>query len=372
MRFLLLLLAPLDWALLAFVVAAEIAGRALRLLRPIRLPELPLCKPECSCVMVSWHAKAALKESLPALHRAVRKEGGNHEIIVVVDFEVGEDTEEYVRANFPSVRILTTDRPLYFARATRLGIRAATRDIVVLVDNDVIVDEDFLAPLIEGLREPRTFGVASCVRESSDSHQQETGLTRMSFHGRGIYWKHEPILAKEQKADFVEVSWLHREAYAFDRRKFHTVGNFDDLYDPVYFEDADLSWRAWRFGWKCLLATKSSVSHQHRRAVPEAGRAFLQTIVQRNSYIFVWKNITDIPRLVRYCCTETWIRSHRAHSRTSVKIELRALGAAIKRLPRILRTRIRIDRMSTKTGTQEVLLARQTSSELAQIPHEVV
>lgn len=288
-------------------------------------------------------------QSLPALLRALKKHGGNHEIIVVIDHESGDGTEQYVRTEFPEIKVIVAARSLFFGAATRLGVRTATRDVVVLMNNDTVVQEDFMEELIRPFTQADVFGVASRVCDDS-THHGESGKTRANFQSGRILWMHEPVTPNDLARKFCEVSWLHRGAFAFDRRKYHCLGGFDHIFDPLYFEDADLSFRAWKLGWKCLLAANSRISHVHNLQVPHAGQNFLHTILQRNAYLFVWKNVTDLRLLAWHFGAGTWRRFRRANTTTSINIEWRALRGAAKRLPRILRQRIRIARMTADRG----------------------
>jgi GT2 family glycosyltransferase len=54
---------------------------------------------------------------------------------------------------------------------------------------------------------------------------------------------------------------------AYDRRKFLELGGFDPLLHPFYVEDADVSYMAWKRGWKVLYAPGSIVFHEHRGTI---------------------------------------------------------------------------------------------------------
>lgn len=370
--FLLVAFGMADLVLMVVIVCVELVGRLLRKLRPIQVPSFPSCRPECTFVMITWHGKQALKQSMPALVRAVQKVGGNHEIIVVVDYEIGEGTENYLRNNFPDVRVVASNRSLYFNAATRLAISKATRDIVVVVNNDAIVDENFLPPLLKAFGDPAVFGVASRVVEHGGGG--ESGKTLAKWRDGRIVWCHEPVTNADEEREFCEVSWLHRGAYAFDRRKFHCLGNFDHIYDPLFFEDADLSLRAWRAGWKCLLATNSKIKHQHPSGLQDRGKEFSQTIMQRNGYIFFWRNIDDVHGLTSHFVGNTRRRIHKARELTSARTEMRAFVGACKRLPRIITTRIRLDRMSVRSTTEVLgtLSGMHPDQTSVQTPREAV
>jgi glycosyltransferase involved in cell wall biosynthesis len=80
---------------------------------------------------------------------------------------------------------------------------------------------------------------------------------------------------------------------AVDREKFLQLGGFDRLLRPLYVEDVDLSYRAWKRGWKVLFCPQSKVIHKHRSTSGRLDRASLERIIQRNHLLFIWKNISD-------------------------------------------------------------------------------
>jgi GT2 family glycosyltransferase len=354
--FFILLLASVDWIVLMVLVCVELVGRAWRRISPDCPPVFPPCRPECSFIVGTWHAKQALTQSLPALLQAVRSHGGDHEVILVVDYESRDGTEEYVRRTFPEVKIVVGDHPLYFNGASRLGIKTATRDIVVLVNNDVLVDESFVAPLIAPFNDPNVFGVASHMAESAGFG--ETGKTTIHFNGCDFNWVHDAVVASDPP--YCAVSWLHRGALALDRRKYHLLGGLDDLYDPLYFEDADLSYKAWKVGWKCVFSSKSRVTHNHRLEVSSAAQNFLHMVVRRNATIFFWKNINNLRMLLVHFGKSSVKRACRAkRAGRGSRIELHAFFAALKRLPIIVRRRLRIARWIVRSDREVLAWQKQ-------------
>lgn len=289
-------------------------------------------------------------QSLPALVRAVQRHGGDNEIVVVIDYESSDGTDEYVRRNFPQVRAIVAGHPLYFNAATRLGIDSSTRDVVVLINNDVTVQEDFLSQLLESFTDSSVFGVATRISDAATA--LETGKTVVQRQDGILTWRHVPVTREDEERGYCPVSWLHRGAYAFDRRKYTWMRGLDDLYDPLYFEDADLCMRAWKIGWKCLLAVNSKVSHQHRVDFPAAGTNFVRMITRRNAYIFCWKNITDFRWLAQHFWTATRRRARHVNDRAGLVLELRALAGALRRLPQLLKRRLRMARMSVVKDSQ--------------------
>ena len=346
-----LLLAPLDWMVLGALVATALAGRAWRFFAPAIPPSFAPCQPECTIVVVSWHGRDALARSLPPLCEAVRHHGGGHEIVVIVDHAGIDGTSEWLAAQFPRVKALRAERNLDYGKSVRRGIEAAARDVVVLVDNDALVERDFLAGLLAPLANPLVFGVASSV-VASPGAGPETGRTRACVAGADIVWSHEPLAPSE---DPQPVSWLHRGAVAIDRRKYRWLKGFDALFDPFFFEDADLAHRAWKAGWSCVVAPSSRIARDHG-GEPGTGPErdeFLAAIALRNAHTFFWKNIDDVPLLAAHCLAAAGRRLRRSRAGIRAKVELAGYFAALDRLPVILRRKIDVVRRARR-GDREV------------------
>lgn len=247
-----------------------------------------------SVVIPSWNGKDLLERYLPSVVEAVA-ENPDHEILVV-DNGSSDGTAAWIRARFPQVRLLEPARNLGFAGGANLGVRAARNDIVVLLNNDMRVHRDFLAPLLEGFRDPEVLAVSAQIFFADpERRREETGLTEGWWENGSLRVRHrqDPAIAS-----LFPCFYGGGGSCAFDRRKFLALGGFDELFAPFYFEDADLGYRAWKRGWKVLYQPSSHVWHQHRGTI---GRRFpdrrIQAVVQRNRILFAWKNIHDWRKL---------------------------------------------------------------------------
>ena len=372
-RFCLSLLAPLDWGIGTLLLLAEALSRVVRRFAPKQAPSMP--PPDirrCSIVVLSWEGKDLLAESLPPLLEAVRRHGGDHEIIVV-DNGSTDGTSDYVQTHFPSVRLVRSERNIYYTGGNNLGVQAATRDIVVLLNNDMIVDPNFLDPLLKGFDQPDVFAVSSQVFFADpNKRREETGKTRARFNGCDLDWSHDSILSSDEQRGYVPVFWAHGGAAAFDRRKFRWLGGLDTLYDPFYVEDADLSYRAWKVGWSCLLAVHSHVLHKHRATnSPRYGEPFVARIVRRNQHLFIWKNFTDLRKLAAHFSRAIGRRIQRAGiPGVGIRFEAGSYLRAVTKVPHVLWRRLTTQRSFVRSDA-EVLEAISTPPKEAIVNSEV-
>jgi GT2 family glycosyltransferase len=168
----------------------------------------------------------------------------------------------------------------------------------------------------------------------------ETGKTRGRFEDGLFYLWHDAISAQEEQNKTVNVFWAGGGACAVDRRRFQQLGGFDSLYHPFYVEDTDLSYQAWKRGWKSLLAPESQVIHKHRGTTgPRFGDLFVNNTTRRNHYLFVWKNVTDFGMLSEHIMSLPRIHA-RAIWQYGAAFEYRAYLRAVLRLPMAIRRRL--------------------------------
>ncbi|MFQ5928418.1 MAG: glycosyltransferase [Acidobacteriota bacterium] len=255
----------------------------------------------CSIVILNWNGRHLLEESLPALEKAVRFTGKDQEIIVV-DNGSSDDSVDWLRHNYPHFRIIALRENAGFGEGNNRGVEAASHDIVVLINNDMIVCEDFLPPLLEAFSDPQVFAVSSQILFPEDKRREETGNTQVRFKWGYPHLSHQPIQSCHYARKGLPVLWAGGGSSAFHRQRFLKLGGFSSLFSPCYVEDTDLGYRAWRHGWKVLLAANSKVLHKHRSSSSARFSHFtLERLMEERKLWYVWKNYqlgTLIPHLL--------------------------------------------------------------------------
>ena len=286
-----------------------------------------------SIVIPNWNGRELLARYLPSVLAAGADE------VVVVDNGSTDGSVEFLRETFPSVRVLTLPKNRGFGGGSNAGVEAARNDVVVLLNSDMRVAPDFLAPLLEAFTNDKVFAV-SCQIFFSDParRREETGLTEGRWRRGSLEVGHR---ADDQITEASPCFYGGGGSCAFDRAKFLELGGFDELYAPFYFEDADLGYLAWKRGWQVLYQPRSVVWHEHRGTI---GRHFtdarIRAVLERNRLLFCWKNIHEPRRLM----------GHFAYA--AARGNIRGLWGAVKRLPMALRARRRARGLGCVTDTE--------------------
>ncbi|HEY9075454.1 MAG TPA: glycosyltransferase [Anaerolineaceae bacterium] len=253
----------------------------------------PLPNKEASILILNWNGLDLLKECLPSVVKAVQINGGNHEVIVI-DNGSSDNSISWLRSNYPEIKIVQLDKNYGFIGGYNRGVLSATRDILVFLNNDMRVNENFLSPLLEGFSDPSIFAVSAQIFfEDSSRLREETGKTRATWYRGMIGYRHDIPTSGDYSNRYIPAFWLGGGSAAVDRRKFLELGGFDPLLSPLYSEDVDISYMAWKRGWKVLFCPQSEVIHKHRSSSNRLNKAFRDRVIVRNRLLLLWKNITD-------------------------------------------------------------------------------
>ena len=340
-------------ALLPLWIGDAIAWLVRRLPKA-RYPATVPNREEASIVVLNYDGRHLLQECLPSVLAAVRQDGRNHEVIVV-DNGSQDDSVEFLRKEFPDVRVVSLDRNYHFAHGNNVGVGAAKNDVVVLLNNDMFVEPGFLRPLLDGFADERVFAVSSQIFfQDRERRREETGKTGGEWLRGELELFHGEVTAGDLQRKTVPVLWAGGGSCAVDRSKFQALGGFDQLYYPFYLEDTDLSWEAWRRGWTVWMAPASTVIHKHRgTSAAKHSHEFIENTIRRNQILFVWKNVEKMSWLFFHA----WglpARLHDAARDGEFKPEIRAFFRALGKYPEALRKRFR-SHLAAGWSAQEVL-----------------
>lgn len=237
-----------------------------------------------SIIIPNYNGEELLKKNLPKVLDAV----GDAEIIVVDD--ASTDGSLDVLDSFKSkIKIIKNEKNLGFSSTVNRGVKAAEGDIVILLNTDVIPEREFLIPLLTHFNDEGIFAVGCMDKSIEDG--------KVVLRGRGVgRWERGFLVHSRGEVDKTNTLWVNGGSGAFRKSIWKKLGGFDELYNPFYWEDIDLSYRAIKSGFKVLFEPKSIVIHEHEKGAikNKFSSSEVKAIAYRNQFIFVWKNTTDL------------------------------------------------------------------------------
>jgi len=229
-------------------------------------------------VLVNWNGYEDSSKCL----RSLRKQTYVNCRVVVVDNGSTDGSVKRLRQEFPEVEVLETGRNLGFSKGNNVGINRAlgwNPDYVWVLNNDTTVDPNALVEMVRVGEDDRRIGAVGSVLYSMDEPGRVTvwgGGWVSLLRGTSGCYSNGPITP-----DFVSgASMLLRRA-ALDE-----VGAFDEGFF-IYWEDADLSFRLRKRGWRLGVAEASRV--WHKESVTFGKRSVARdTIMNRSAIRFLF------------------------------------------------------------------------------------
>lgn len=313
-----------------------------------------------STVIPTWNGRHLLEEFLPSVinaARAYRKTTGADVEIVVVDDGSTDDTVTWLTRQGDSsdvpLRVIARKTNGGFGAACNDGFSAARHPLVLLLNNDVAVDESAVAPLAAQFArtDPSTplFAVHGRVRDFDTSAEAGTG--QLGGFRRGFIRMHESYVT-ESPGDWPSM-FASGGSSMIDRARFLELGGFDPLFAPFYFEDVELSYRAWKRGLTVQYEPSSEMRHRFSSTIrrsASAGR--VRRISQRNRLFLNWIHLHDPSWFLQHVL---WIAILFVTSPLTMRLDFAgAVVDALGRLPEV-RQRRKEERQRARRRDRDVM-----------------
>lgn len=249
-----------------------------------------------SLVIPSYNARSQLATHLPAVMAAAghfNHQTGSRVEVIVVDDASSDNTADWIKDTYPMISVIRNDRNERFGISCNRGVAAAKGDVIVLLNNDVEPEKDFLVPLIRNFSDPVVFAVG-CRERNWENGKEVIGGAGVSAFRRGLMLHWRPLPG----VNTPRITWVSGGSAAFRRKAWIELGGFDRLFRPAYEEDRDLCWQALKAGYKVIFEEKAVVTHRHETTnVAVFGKERIALYSLKNQLLFIWKNLSS-PRLL--------------------------------------------------------------------------
>jgi GT2 family glycosyltransferase len=229
--------------------------------------------PAADVVIPTWNGRALLERSLPRLSAQTVPAH-----VIVADNGSTDGTRELLESRFPDVTLVQLPENLGFGTAVNRGVAAGSAAAIVLVNNDVETDPEFVERITARLRAEGIGMVAGLLlrpgRTIVDGYGLELDRTLAAFP-RFAGRPYDPEALHER-----DLAAPSGGAAAYRREAFEDADGFDERLF-AYMEDVDLALRLHAAGWSCAGARdavgvhlgSASFGRRSRRQIEIAGRS---------------------------------------------------------------------------------------------------
>ncbi len=208
--------------------------------------------------------------------------------VIIMNDDRSENITSPIKKIYPEAIVVNNKKNFGFAGNVNRGVLKTKRNYIFLINSDVVLkDGSFLNALNFFKKDKKLFAINFAQIEKdgkivgANRGYFENGLINHSGLSSNIY---------HLSSNF----WAEGGSSIFNKKLFVDLGLLDELYNPFYWEDIDLSYRAWKSGYKILFDPSIKVEHHHESTIGKYfNRSKILKIAFRNQLIFHWKNLTD-------------------------------------------------------------------------------
>jgi glycosyltransferase involved in cell wall biosynthesis len=228
--------------------------------------------PMVSVVIPSYNRKDDLRETLQSLARQTYP-SDRFEIIVVDDGST-DGTQEITKETFPFRLRYLRQSNKGDAAARNVGAQQSNADILVFLDDDILVEPDYLTCLIQAqaMDEDRLVVGTWNLWQTKTRRLSHSSMTLLAS---GAYYTHSEFAGDsrdgfEPTETVVELPFrdIHSNNMALTREAYFKVG----MMQPLEFSgssmwcDLDFTYRAYRQGFRFLRSNRAVCWHRDRSA----------------------------------------------------------------------------------------------------------
>ena len=229
-------------------------------LTPIAPLHLPCCSPATLprvSIVIPVYGQHA--HTFHCLHSLAQHTRLNEVEVIVVDDASPEPVAQALAA-VTGVVFLRPAQNGGFIESCRLGSAAARGEFLVLLNNDIQLSPDWLDKLLDVFQQHPEAGLVGARLVYPNGRLQEAG---------GIVWQDGSAWnwGRHQDPEHPHYRYLREVDYcsgaclAMRLTDWVSLGGFDPLYAPAYYEDADLAFRVRQSGKKVYYQPESLVIH---------------------------------------------------------------------------------------------------------------
>ena len=303
-----------------------------------------------SVVIPNYNGEGLLGKNLPKVFEELKSyEKGKTELIVVDDKSEDKSIEilNQLSKTYENLKVFENEKNLGFSSSVNTGVKASNGEIIILLNTDVYPEKGFLQPLLKNFEDKEVFAVG-CLEKSLEKD-------KIVLRGRGLgKWERGFLIHRKGEVDKKNTLWASGGSSAFRKTIWDELGGLNELYNPFYWEDIDLSYRALKSGYKVLFEPKSMVFHEHEKgAIKSKYSSFeVRQIAYRNQFIFVRENATDIDLKIKHIL---WLPYHFAKAlATSDRAFFLGYFKSLVLLPKVIKSSFTYQRGFVKKDSEVI------------------
>lgn len=230
--------------------------------------------------------------------------------LLVVDNGSDDESVEKLRefqkrSDTPAFELLETGENKGFAGGMNAGMRHARKqgaEWLLLLNNDTVVDRDFLTYLLAAAERNERIGMANPLILHMEGKEK---TDRILFFGgkiewlraRAVHWYYGKAIHEVEavkRAEVFDTDYATGGCVLVRREVIDEIGLMPEEYF-LYYEDTEWSLRSKRAGFRCVVVPKARIWHRGAASAKEHSPSYIRYHV-RNGLLFVRRNGTILQK----------------------------------------------------------------------------
>ncbi|WP_338358382.1 glycosyltransferase family 2 protein [Yeosuana marina] len=213
-------------------------------------------------VILNWNGKQLLEQFMPSIVKHSKEA-----TVYLADNASTDDSVVFIKSNFPSVKIIQNTVNGGYAKGYNDALKNLDEDIFCLINSDVEVTENWLAPIIETFtNEANTAIIQPKLLDYNNKEYFEYAGAAGGFidkfgypYCRGrIFNTIEKDLG--QYNDKADIFWASGACLFIRSNVFKQLSGLDECFF-AHMEEIDLCWRAKNMGYHVTYVGQSEIYH---------------------------------------------------------------------------------------------------------------
>lgn len=213
--------------------------------------------------------------------------------IIYVDNASSDGSSEFVAEVFPQIRIIQNSENYGFAKGNNIGIAQAKGEYVFILNPDTVLTPHCILSLSEYSQTHPEMGICmpKLLHKEKPNEINSVGMT-YNRQGRQFHIG-DGESDRGQYSSPMEILIVPGASMFCRRKMLEEIAGFDESYF-AYYEDAELSLKAWWHGWRCVFLPDAVVYHLRNSAAKRSDVYYQNAryFAHRNQY---WPLLTFMP-----------------------------------------------------------------------------
>ena len=245
-----------------------------------------------SIIIYNFNGIEDLKKNLSHNMNLWKEEGIND--IIIIDDNSSDSSIHYIKTHFPAILVLSHERTQFIASTYNRATEEAKHSLLLFTHSTIKLHSFNRKELLNLYKDKNLFAlhIKQLVTTKKGTIQQV--IPTYTFINGWVKIIHR--LEKPSKTGIKNKStflYAPSAGMIVNKEKLIQLNGFDPHYDPIYFEDIDVCYRAWQRQWKTLYTDYAILfTNEEYPLLKFYSKKFSLQTKLKNSYLFYWKNIT--------------------------------------------------------------------------------